>query len=56
VKGHHTDWDLGVTVNEKLSSKFYGSYAIIERVGLVAYSLELPLKAKVHPIFRMSQI
>jgi len=39
-----------------LTSKLYGSCAVIERAGVVAYKLELPLKVKVHPIFRMIRV
>ncbi|XP_040950957.1 uncharacterized protein [Gossypium hirsutum] len=41
----------------KLSSCFIGPYEVIERVGLVAYRLALPLKLeKIHDVFYVSML
>lgn len=42
--------------NHKLSFKFYGPFHVIERINEVAYKLQLPPHASVHPVFHVSQL
>jgi hypothetical protein len=42
--------------NQKLAFKFYGPYAIIERVGSMAYKLDIPPSVAIHPMFHVSQL
>ena len=41
-------------VSQKLAKRFYGPFRIIRRIGSVAYDLELPPSARIHPVFHVS--
>ncbi|XP_075099003.1 uncharacterized protein LOC142175896 [Nicotiana tabacum] len=45
---------IALRKNLKLSSKYYGPFLIIAKMGQVAYKLQLPPTSKVHHVFHVS--
>ena len=40
--------------DNKLSLKYYGPYKVLQKIGTMAYKLELPTSSRVHPFFHVS--
>jgi len=40
--------------DHKLSLTYYGPYKVLQKIGTMAYRLELPTTSRVHPVFHVS--
>ena len=40
--------------DNKLSPNYYGLYKVLQKIGTMAYKLELPATSRLHPVFDVS--
>jgi len=52
----HVQNSVASRSNHKLSFKFYGPFKVLQKVGTVAYKLDLPHHAQIHPVVHVSQL
>jgi hypothetical protein len=52
----HIQTSVAKRPNHKLSYKFFGPYPITQKVGAVAYKLQLPSSSQIHPVIHASQL
>ena len=45
---------MSLKKDNKLSPKYYGPYRVLQKIGTMAYKLELSASLRVHPIFHVS--
>jgi len=43
-------------LNPKLSTRYYGPYRVVKKVGAVVFQLQLPNTARIHLVFHVSQL
>ncbi|KOM31261.1 hypothetical protein LR48_Vigan01g081600 [Vigna angularis] len=52
----HRQSSMPTRLHPKLSARYYGPFEVLQQIGKVAFRLQLPEAARIHPIFHVSQL
>jgi hypothetical protein len=52
----HIQSSVAFRSNHKLSFRFFGPFKVLARIGAVAYKMELPTSAQIHPMVHVFQL
>ncbi|KOM33587.1 hypothetical protein LR48_Vigan01g314300 [Vigna angularis] len=52
----HRQTSMASIVHSKLAARYFGPFLVIQQVGAVAFKLQLPDSARIHPVFHASQL
>jgi len=52
----HQQLSMPNRLHPKLAAKYYGSFPVVAAVGSMAFRLQLPDPARIHPVFHVSQL
>lgn len=52
----HRQVTMPTRLHPKLAARYYGPFLVLKQVGAVAFKLQLPETARIHPVFHIPQL